>query len=87
MELEKLQLKSKRDFYNNVVCVFIKYEVTKTDSELCMLPACQNHEALNARLILELKSNSPDFDRLVTMCQIFRELPEVGPKVTKMRRR
>ena len=39
VELEKLQLKGARDFYNDVVGVLDKYEVTKTDQELCMLMA------------------------------------------------
>ena len=37
VKLDKLQLKSARDFYNDVVGVIDKYEVTKTDHELCML--------------------------------------------------
>ena len=38
-ELDRLQLKGARDFYNDVVRVLDKYEVTKTDQELCMLMA------------------------------------------------
>ena len=34
IELEKLQLKGARDFYNDMVGVLDKYEVTKTDQEL-----------------------------------------------------
>ena len=42
-----------------------KYEVAKTDQELCMLMAWENQEVPYARLILnELKSNRPDFNRL-----------------------
>jgi hypothetical protein len=64
-ELDKIQLKGGRDFYNDVVGVLDKYEVTKTDQELCMLMACKNHDTSYARLILdELKSSSPDFDGL-----------------------
>jgi hypothetical protein len=39
IELEKLQLKGVKDFYNDVVGVLDKYEVTKTDHELNMLMA------------------------------------------------
>jgi hypothetical protein len=54
-----------RDFFNDVVGVMDKYEVTKTDHELCMLMAQKNNDASYARLILdELKSDSPNFDRL-----------------------
>ena len=42
-ELEKLQLKGVRDFYNDVVGVLDKYEVTKMDHDLCMLMANKNH--------------------------------------------
>jgi hypothetical protein len=34
IELERLQLKGARDFYNDVVGILDKYEVTKTDHEL-----------------------------------------------------
>jgi hypothetical protein len=44
VELEKLQLKGTRDFYNDVVRVLDKYKGTKTDHELCMLMACKNHD-------------------------------------------
>ncbi len=65
MEPEKLQLKGARDFYNNVVGVLDKYEVTKNDHKLCMLMACKNHDTPYAQLILDkLKSKSPDFDGL-----------------------
>ena len=37
VELDRLQLKGARDFYNKVVGVMDKYEVTKTDRKLCML--------------------------------------------------
>ncbi len=48
-----------------MVGVLDKYEVTKTDQELCMLMACKNHDTSYARLVLdELKSSSPNFDRL-----------------------
>ena len=39
MELDQLQLKGTKDFYNDVVGVVDKFEVTKTDRELCMLMA------------------------------------------------
>jgi hypothetical protein len=65
IELERLQLKGVRDFYNDEVGILDKYEVTKTDHELCMLMACKNNATSYARLILdELKSNSPNFDDL-----------------------
>ena len=37
VKLDKLQLKIARDFYNDVVGMMDKYEVTKTDRKLCML--------------------------------------------------
>ena len=37
MEVDWLQLKGTRDFYNEVVGVMDKYKVTKSDQELCML--------------------------------------------------
>jgi hypothetical protein len=43
IELEKLQLKGARDFYNDVVGIVDKYKVPKTDHELCMLMAHKNH--------------------------------------------
>ena len=43
VELEKLQLKDARDFYNDMVSVLDKYKVTKMDHELCMLTAHKNH--------------------------------------------
>ena len=39
VKLDKLHIKSARDFYNDVVSVMDKYEVTKTDRKLCMLMA------------------------------------------------
>ena len=39
IELEKLQLKCTRDFYNDVVGVLNKDKVTKTVHRLCMLMA------------------------------------------------
>ena len=63
IELERLQLNGARDFYNDVVGVLDKYEVTKVDHELCMLMVCKNHDTSYAQLILdEVKSSSPDFD-------------------------
>ena len=65
VKLDKLQLKGMRDFYNDMVGVLDKYEVTKMDQELCMLIAWKNHDMLYAWLILdELKSMSSDFDGL-----------------------
>jgi hypothetical protein len=64
VELDRLQLKGRRDSYNEVVRVMDKYEVTNTDHKLCMLMACKNQEAVCVWLILEeLKSHSPDFDK------------------------
>ena len=37
IELERLQLKGVRDYYNDMVGILDKYEVTKTDHELRML--------------------------------------------------
>jgi hypothetical protein len=53
IELERLQLKGTREFYNDVVGVLDKYKVTKTDHELIMLMACKNHDTSYARLILD----------------------------------
>ena len=65
VELDCLQLKGARDFYNDVVGILDKFEVTKSDRKHCMLIACKNHETLYARLILhELKLSKPDFNRL-----------------------
>ena len=65
VKLDKLQLKSARDFYNDMDSVMDKYEVTKTNHELCMLMAQKNNDTSYARLILDkLKSSSPDFHRL-----------------------
>jgi hypothetical protein len=65
IELEKLQLKGERDFYNDVVGVLDKCEVTKTDHELIMLMAQKNDDTSYTQLILdELKSTSPNFDEL-----------------------
>ena len=44
VELEKLQLKGARDFYNDVVSVLDKYKVTKLDHKRCMLMAHKNHD-------------------------------------------
>ena len=65
VKLDKLQLKSARDFYNDMAGVMDKSEVTKTDCKLCMLMAHKNNDTPYARLILyKLKSSSLDFDRL-----------------------
>ena len=45
MELERLQLKGARDFYNNLVGVMDKYEVMKINHKLCMLIAHRNQDA------------------------------------------
>jgi hypothetical protein len=47
-ELDQLGLKGTRDFYNKVVGVITKHEVTKTNHELCRLMSCKNYEALSA---------------------------------------
>ena len=39
VEVDRLQFKGMRDFYNNVVSVMDRYEVRKTDHEFCMLMA------------------------------------------------
>ncbi len=44
IELERLQQKGARDFYNDMVRVLDKYEVTKTDHELIMLMSCKNYD-------------------------------------------
>ena len=81
VELEKLQLKGARDFYNDVVGVLDKYEVTKTDHELCMLMARKNHDTSYARLILdELKSRSPDFDGLCNSVSEIQRLTKSGSR-------
>ena len=54
-KLDKFQLKGVRDFYNYVVGVMDKFEVTKWNCKLCILMACKNPEASYAQLILELK--------------------------------
>ena len=80
-ELDKLQLKGARDFYNDVVGVLDKYEVTKTDHELCMLMARKNHDTSYARLILdELKSRSPDFDGLCNSVSEIQRLTKSGSR-------
>ena len=65
IELDRLQFKGTRDFYNDMVGILDKYKITKSYCELCMLLAHKNQEASYARLILnELESSKPDFDRL-----------------------
>ena len=59
VDLDQLQLKGARDFYNDVFRVMDKYKVSKTNRELYMLMAHKNQDAW-----YELKSNSLDFDRL-----------------------
>ena len=79
IELEKLQLKGARDFYNDVVGVLDKYEVTKTDHELIMLMAQKNHDTSYTRLILdELKSTSPHFDELCNSVSEIQRLTRSG---------
>ena len=79
VKLDKLQLKSTRDFYIDVVIVMDKYEVTKTDHKLCMLMAWKNIDASYARLILaKLKSSSPDFDRLCNEISETQRLTQSG---------
>jgi hypothetical protein len=74
-------LKGARDFYNDVVGVLDKYEVTKTDQELCMLMARKNNDTSYARLILdELKSSSPDFDGLCNSVSEIQRLTKSGSK-------
>jgi len=81
IELDQLQFKGTRDFYNNVVSVMDKYAAEKTDCELCMLMARKNHDASHARLILdELKSNSPHFDRMCNDVSEIQRLTRSGNK-------
>jgi hypothetical protein len=44
VECDQLQLKGPRDFYNDVVGVMDKYEVEKSNQDLCMLMAWKNHD-------------------------------------------
>ena len=44
MEVDQLQLKSMRDFYNDKVGAMDKYEVEETDGELRMLMRGKNHK-------------------------------------------
>ncbi len=79
VKLDKLQLKSARDFYNDVVGVMDRYKVMKTNCKLCMLMAWKNNDVPYARLILdELKSSSPDFDRLCNDISEIRSLTKSG---------
>ena len=65
VKLDKLQLKSAREFYNDMVGAMDKYEVMKTDRKLYMLMVWKNNDMPYAQLILnKLKTSSPDFDRL-----------------------
>jgi hypothetical protein len=81
IELDQVQLKGARDFYNNVVRVLDKYEVKKSDPKLCMLMARKNQEASYVKLILdELKLNSPDFDRLCNDVSEIQRLTRSGNK-------
>ena len=41
VELDCLQLKGAKDFYNDVVSILDKFEVTKSDGKLCMLITCK----------------------------------------------
>jgi hypothetical protein len=43
IELERLQLKGTRDFYNDMVDEWEKYEVMERDHKLCMLMSQKNH--------------------------------------------
>ena len=45
MELERFQLKGVRIFCNDVVRVMDKYEVLKTNHEMCTLMSCKNQDA------------------------------------------
>ena len=54
VQLDKLQLKSVRDFYNDVVGVMDKYEVTKTNCKLCMLMAWKNNDTSYAPVQFEV---------------------------------
>ena len=79
IELEKLQLKGVRDFYNDVVGVLDKYDVTKTDHKLCMLMVGKSHNMSYVQLILdELKSTSPTFDNLCNGISEIQQLMKSG---------
>ena len=45
VKLDKLQLKSASDFYNDVVGVMDKYEDMEINCKLCMLTAQKNNNA------------------------------------------
>ena len=67
LELDKIQLRGARDFYNDVICVLDKYNVVKEDKDLCMLLGKKNSNGAHAKVILdELKKAQPDFDQLCT---------------------
>lgn len=64
VELDWLQLKGVREFYTDMVGVMDKMRSLRPTT-MCMLTMQKNNDALFARLILyELKSDSPDIDRL-----------------------
>ena len=56
-----------------------KYEVMKTDHKLCMLMVQKNHDTSYAQLILdELKSDSPDFNKLCNSVSDIQRLARSG---------
>ena len=79
LDLIQLQLKGMREFYNDVVGVMDKHEVTKTDHELGMLMACKNLDVLYVVLILDkLKSNSSHFERVCSHASKIQYLTQSG---------
>lgn len=65
VESDQLQLKGVIEFYNDVVRVMDKYDVTKTEYKLCVLMALMTNDMSHAIFIpCELKSGCPNFDRL-----------------------
>lgn len=64
IDLDKLQFKGARDFYNDVLGVLNQYEL-KTDQELCTLMSFKNVKVANVKIILdEMKKSNPNFDQL-----------------------
>jgi len=73
LEIEKLQLKGARDYYDDVVGVLDKYKFMKTDHELILLMVQKNHDPSYARSILDaLKCDRPDFDELCNVSEMQR---------------
>ena len=81
VELDCLQLSGARKIYNNMVGILDKFEVTKSDCNLCMLMAQKNNEASYARLVLdEFKLSKPDFNSLCNNVSEIQRLTRSGNK-------